>query len=88
MLNALRAHDDRFNALVNKIELNKKRPDKVVIGTSGTKFDQNDRVSVVNEDQVGYGEGQKLGQQLALKFEQLQSVVYARLVLKVGDRRY
>ena len=88
VLNALRAHDDRFNALVNKIELNKKRPDKVVIGTSGTKFDQNDRVSVVNEDQVGYGEGQKLGQQLALKFEQLQSVVYARLVLKVGDRRY
>ncbi|XQP84420.1 MAG: DEAD/DEAH box helicase family protein [Candidatus Pollutiaquabacter aromativorans] len=88
VLNALRAHDDRFNALVNKIELNKKRPEQVVIGTSGTKFDENDRVSVVNEDQVGYGEGQKLGQQLALKFEQLQSVVYARLVLKVGDRRY
>ncbi len=28
VLNALRAHDDRFNATVNKIELNKKRPDK------------------------------------------------------------
>ena len=28
VLNALRAHDDRFNATVNKIELNKNRPDK------------------------------------------------------------
>ncbi|MFZ7181900.1 MAG: DEAD/DEAH box helicase, partial [Bacteroidota bacterium] len=88
VLNALRAHDDRFNALVNKIELNKKRPEQVVIGTSGTKFGENDQVWVASDDQKAYGEGQKLGQQLALKFEQLQSVVYARLVLKVGDRRY
>jgi predicted helicase len=28
VLNALRAHDDRFNATVNKIELNKNRPNK------------------------------------------------------------
>ena len=28
VFNALRAHDDRFNAIINKIELNKKQPDK------------------------------------------------------------
>src|SRR5690606_23381162 len=36
VLNALRAHDDRFNATVNKIELNKKRPSNILVG--GTAF--------------------------------------------------
>ena len=30
----------------------------------------------------------KLVDQLALQFEQLQNVVFARMVQKVGDRRY
>jgi predicted helicase len=30
VLNTLRAHDERFNAMINKIELNKKRPDGIV----------------------------------------------------------
>jgi predicted helicase len=34
VLNALRAHDDRFNATVNKIELNKKRPNQIIVGGS------------------------------------------------------
>ena len=32
VLNALRAHDDRFNATVNKIELNKNRPKQILVG--------------------------------------------------------
>jgi len=32
VLNALRAHDDRFNATVNRIELNRKRPDQILVG--------------------------------------------------------
>ena len=32
VLNALRAHDDRFNSTINKIELNKKRPDQILVG--------------------------------------------------------
>jgi predicted helicase len=33
VLQALRAHDDRFNATINRIELNKARPDQIqVIG--------------------------------------------------------
>jgi hypothetical protein len=36
VLQALRAHDDRFNATVNQIELNKQRPDAIqVIGVGG-----------------------------------------------------
>jgi predicted helicase len=31
VLQALRAHDDRFNAMVNRIDLNKKRDDKIKI---------------------------------------------------------
>ena len=32
VLNALRAHDDRFNATVNKIELNRKKPNNILVG--------------------------------------------------------
>jgi predicted helicase len=35
VLNALRAHDDRFNATINKIELNKKKPNNILIGIRG-----------------------------------------------------
>jgi predicted helicase len=33
VLQALRSHDDRFHALVNRIELNKHKPDKIEIVT-------------------------------------------------------
>ena len=32
MLQALRAHDDRFNATVNKLELNKNATDSILVG--------------------------------------------------------
>ena len=36
VLQALRAHDDRFNATINKLELNEKRPDNIqIIGIGG-----------------------------------------------------
>src|SRR5205085_7501514 len=36
VLQALRSHDDRFNATINQLELNKKRPDNIqVIGVGG-----------------------------------------------------
>ena len=36
VLNALRAHDDRFNATINKIDLNKKKPPQIsVVGVPG-----------------------------------------------------
>ena len=79
VLNALRAHDDRFNATINKIDLNKKRPDQILVGRPDTGSDGDSDSNESNE---------KIRQQLAFQFEELQSVVYARMVNKVGDRKY
>ncbi len=35
VLQALRAHDDRFNATVNQIELNTRKPDNIMVGVVG-----------------------------------------------------
>lgn len=86
VLNALRAHDDRFNATINKIELNRKRPSQILVGRPEYSFDDHG-LPVVADDQAGYG-NKDISQQLALQFEQLQNVVFARMVQKVGDKRY
>ncbi len=86
VLNALRAHDDRFNAIINKIDLNKKRPDQ--IGIFGSKYSFDEDGNWVNESDENYKKSEKLNQQFTLQFEALQNVLYARLVKKVGDRRY
>ncbi len=88
VLNALRAHDDRFNATVNKIELNKKRPNQILVGRTEYTYDEHGNPVAVREDSATQETTQSIHRQLALQFEQLQSVVFARLVQKVGDRRY
>ncbi|MEN7547846.1 type ISP restriction/modification enzyme [Rapidithrix thailandica] len=88
VLNALRAHDDRFNATVNKIELNKKKPNNILVGRPEYSFDGDGNPSLVNQDSAAYETNKDISRQMALQFEQLQSVVFARMVKKVGDRRY
>ena len=88
VLNALRAHDDRFNATVNKIELNRQRPTQILVGRPEYTFDNDGMPSLVNEDGASYGNAKNIQEQLGLQFEQLQNVVFARMVNKVGDRRY
>jgi predicted helicase len=89
VLNALRAHDDRFNALVNKLELNKKRPNQILVGGTETSFDGDGNPIDKNSDGFnGDSQNNQIGQQIAMQFEQLQDVVFARMVQKVGDRRY
>jgi predicted helicase len=89
VLNALRAHDDRFNATVNKIELNRKRPDQILVGRTAYSFDEHGSAFVVAEDQAPYGnKNTDLGRQFALQFEELQNVVFGRMVQKVGSRGY
>lgn len=81
VLNALRAHDDRFNATVNKIELNKKKPNQIIVGGAGAG----------NKDADGDGASKaskEINKQLTMQFEELQNIVYAKMVKKVGDRRY
>ena len=36
----------------------------------------------------GDAQSNQIGLQIAMQFEQLQDIVYARMVQKVGDRRY
>ncbi|MDY0313832.1 MAG: type ISP restriction/modification enzyme [Bacteroidales bacterium] len=88
VLNALRAHDDRFNATVNKIELNRKKPNNILVGRPEYSFDNDGAPFEVNEDRAAYETTKDISRQMVLQFEQLQSVVFARMVQKVGDRRY
>jgi predicted helicase len=87
VLQALRAHDDRFNATVNQIELNKQRPDVIrVIGIGGD--DPN-----APSDQKSDGDGQPVVREVQSAFafphlEEWKDAIYARIVLKCGDRRY
>ncbi len=86
VLNALRAHDDRFDAIVNKIELNKNRPDQILVGRPEISFDSEGNPVYGNEGD-GSSERDK-ATQLNIHFENLQKIVFARMVDKVGDRRY
>jgi len=88
VLNALRAHDDRFNATINKIELNRKKPSQILVGRSEYFFDDNGEPKLVENDEFEHSVNKEVSRQLALEFEELQHVVFARMVNKVGDRRY
>lgn len=83
VLNALRAHDDRFNAFVNKLELNDNPP----IG-GGTAV-------VGGGDGTYGGEGTQVDggipfepKQLVLFDDEIRRAIYAKMVLKVGTKRY
>ena len=87
VLNALRAHDDRFNATVNKIELNKNRPEQIIVGRPEISFDENGNPIYPTDNDNG-ASSKNISDQLSLQFQELQNVVFARMVNKVGDRRY
>ena len=80
VLQALRAHDDRFNNTINKIDLNRKKPDNIqIIGVTGPD----------NED-IDNG-GNESYTQLSLNLDDLQkwkNSIYAKIVKKCGSRRY
>lgn len=87
VLQALRAHDDRFDAIVNKIDLNHKRDDKIdIIGVTDKLGDQDGSSSAEGAGSDGPAQGQ-----LALEWPALadwRDAIYARIVKKVGNRRY
>jgi len=74
ILNALRSHDDRFNAHVNKINLNKQKKEKIIFGGSGIG-----QLAIDPEN---------IDTQLELRFGKIEDKIYAKLVEKVGDRMY
>lgn len=83
VLNALRAHDDRFNATVNKIELNKKKPDQILVGRPDPDGD-GDPFNDSDDSMSGLTKAQQTG----FHFGELQTAIYAKMVNKVGERAY
>lgn len=77
VLQALRAHDDRFNATINKIELNKKKPDNLMTG-------------MVGFDDDGTSDSGNSATQAALDLpaQVWRDAIYAKIVSKVGERLY
>ena len=81
VLNALRAHDDRFQSIINKIELNKAKPEN--IRHIGIGFGQEDESFDDAVAEATLAETKKAAQ-LAL----WEQVIYARIVEKCGEREY
>jgi len=75
VLQALRAHDDRFNAMVNKIDLNTRRPDRIVV-IDGGRGGAEDRTTDPAQLTLPFG------------IEQWRDSIYAKIVQRVGERRY
>ena len=83
VLNALRSVDERFEATINKLELNKKKPKNIqVIGVGGAPDDPNLGGGFVEEPTTGYQT------ELELEWEAVEGAIYGKIVQKVGDRRY
>ena len=87
VLQALRAHDERFDAMVNKVELNRSRDDKIdVIGVGFPGDDESGGDAGANADTGSYTQA-ALNLRLS-KMEDLRNAIYARMVKKVGSRHY
>lgn len=86
VLNALRSVDERFEATINKLELNKKKPKNIqIIGVGSAPDDPSINTgdgTYINEPQAPYQT------ELELEWEAVEGAIYGKIVQKVGDRRY
>lgn len=92
VLNALRAHDDRFNAMVNSAALNKKtsETDPITLGFDdlAAKIEV-DHIADKGVEEQSEQDRQDQSAQLAMfSLEDWQEAMYTKIVDKVGDRTY
>lgn len=88
VLNALRSTDERFEAEINKLELNKKKSGRISI--IGTNSSPDEPITEKKSKDIENGEG-KQPVQLEMDLEEmsgLEQAFYGRIVKKVGDRHY
>lgn len=79
----MRSVDERFEATINKLELNKQKPKNIqVIGVGAAPDDPNFNDGFVKEPTVAYQT------ELELDWEAVEGAIYGKIVQKVGDRRY
>lgn len=92
VLNALRSIDERFEAEINKLELNKKKSGKINVIGVNTKPNH-----PITESGQGDGNGNGTGNDpknlqleldLGMDMKAIEQAFYGKVVQKVGDRRY
>ncbi|MBJ7289178.1 DEAD/DEAH box helicase [Williamsia sp.] len=104
VLNALRAHDDRFNAMVNSIALNAttkelkkgKGNDRLLGGHIGPTTDPDETIgdsqpttkTAEDTSKAGDRNGGMASQMALFALSEWQEAIYARIVDKVGTRVY
>lgn len=78
VLQALRSHDERFHAMINQIELNKRKPDRLRIIDVTPRPDRPEQPAEPESEQLALDYG----------FDGFRDAMYARIVQKVGERKY
>lgn len=97
VLQALRSHDDRFDAMINRLELNGSEPDKMEIIAISDRIAK--RSPKGNPKKTDIKRSHRIGEkndppsaprQASLEFEigEIERAIYARLVKKVGNRHH
>lgn len=96
ILNALRAHDDRFNANINKMEYGGDMSQFIeVVAVTEQLRDERDSERGQSGSDIG-GEGRdengdslpNTPQQFGFDFDEFQQAVYAKIIKKCGERNY
>ncbi len=82
VLNALRSHDERINAIVNKLDLNNEAPEMIEIVPVG--FSEPEESPADGSEY----EGNLRALQLEFPLEEIRQAIFAKMVEKVGTRQY
>lgn len=80
VINALRSVDERFEAMVDKLNIAKPKQLKI-IGVGGAPATSNDRVNEESDESY-------IQTQLDLEWDKFEGAIFGKIVQKVGDRRY
>ena len=81
VLNALRSHDRDFDTIVNNLELNKQKSDKIkVLGVGFGSESEEKEVEEKTDTQIRLN--------LQYSIEEIEEKIYAKIVEKCGDRVY
>ncbi len=85
VLNALRSVDERFEATINKLELNKSKPKNIqVIGVGSAPDDPSFQDSDVDKSTKEI----RIQTEFEFDWKAVEGAIYGKIVQKVGDRRY
>lgn len=82
VINALRSVDERFEAMVDKLNIAKPKQLKV-IGVGGAPATSNDNNRVNEDSDESYSQTQ-----LDLEWDKFEGAIFGKIVQKVGDRKY